>query len=155
MFNACIYLQPTAIEVSAVQGSPKDNTPDPSFASAKTKLLTLTNNMLQSLKSSVAETTSSNNSSTVSSNLSTVASIPPGNVMQLPMIIPQGESAPNALDYFVKYNNKIIVLLCLSIQSVSLSREYFLTKVVGYTDVQNQLHIISMDRHTDLLSHMN
>ncbi|KAK3748816.1 hypothetical protein RRG08_065323 [Elysia crispata] len=81
---------PTAIEVSAVQGSPKDNTPDPSFASAKTKLLTLTNNMLQSLKSSVAETTSSNNSSTVSSNLSTVASIPPGNVMQLPMIIPQG-----------------------------------------------------------------
>ncbi|RUS81362.1 hypothetical protein EGW08_010860 [Elysia chlorotica] len=87
---ATMYSQPTAIEVSAVQSSPKDSLSDSTLASAKTKLLTLTNSMLHSLKSSVVETTSSNSSNTVSSNLNTVTSITQGNVMQLPMIIPQG-----------------------------------------------------------------
>lgn len=86
---------PTTLEVTAMPGnSPKEvSLSDPSLMSAQTKLFTLTNSVLQSLKTSVAaesSESSTNGSNTVSSSLNTVTSITPGSIMQLPMIIPQG-----------------------------------------------------------------
>ncbi|GFN97062.1 serum response factor [Plakobranchus ocellatus] len=76
------------IEASATHNTAKkDSITESTLASAQTKLLTLTNSMLQSLKSSVAETSNSN----ATNNVNSVTSIAPGtSIMQLPMILPQG-----------------------------------------------------------------